>query len=682
MVAIACFLPGGAVMAGDAFVHPGLLQTGEQLDFMRAKVQAKEEPWKSAYEQLCAQSYSSMDFQPKAIAHIIRGPYGHPAVGDRDLMESANAAYSQALQWFITRDPAHAHKAGEIIDAWSGTLQDFSGNDAKLLDGWTGHVFCNAAEILRHSGAAWDDGLFRKMLLTVYYPLIKDFFPEANGNWDAAIMDTMLSMGVYLDDRAMFQRAVDHFLRGQGNGGIGKYVYPSGQCEESSRDQGHTQLGLGEMALACQVAWSQGVDLYGALDNRLALGIEYTARYMAGEDVPATCELSTVGRGKFSDIYEIVWQHYHFDRGMNMPWVRRALEKTRNGHSWSRLTFYRGTSTNTVQVPAPKPSDIADNAGAQDKPTASAPAGAIEVTPWESIQAALDAATHDGWVVLEKGNFILKEPLRVPSGVTLSGQGKETVVFFEPVKTKNPESAAIVNESGADRIVLRDFVLDGGSSVPRPTSEHPDPNAPRRARSRPNAPNRAGIVFDAANGPKMRELGLEHLTVRHWTRNGLAISNAASVQVKSCDFIDNGASVAPGPGSHHDVEFDHVTSGFVLYSRLDDSPSGDGLRVKSSSDVHVYGCELARNGGFGLQATDISTMMVSGSLAEANDYDGIFVSAAAGNGLGIEKNRCRNNGGAGIRVDSAASGYVRDNVFSANGSRQPLQIAGSPRLDR
>jgi parallel beta-helix repeat protein len=115
---------------------------------------------------------------------------------------------------------------------------------------------------------------------------------------------------------------------------------------------------------------------------------------------------------------------------------------------------------------------------------------------------------------------------------------------------------------------------------------------------------------------------------------------------------------------------------------LDDSLSGDGLRIKSSSDVHVYGCELARNGGFGLQATDISTIMVSGSLAEANDRDGVFVSAAAGNGFGIEKNLCRNNGGAGIRVDRADSGYVRNNVFSANGSGQPLQIVGSPRLDR
>jgi hypothetical protein len=157
------------------------------------------------------------------------------------------------------------------------------------------------------------------------------------------------------------------------------------------------------------------------------------------------------------------------------------------------------------------------------------------------------------------------------------------------------------------------------------------------------------------------------LTVRHWTRDGLAVSNAASVRVKSCDFMDNGDSVAPGPGSHHNVEFDHVTSGFVLYSRLDDSLCGDGLRVKSSSDVRVYGCELARNGGFGLQATDIATMMVSGSLAEANDRDGIFVSAEAGNGLGVEKNLCRNNGEAGLRVERAGSGYVRDNVFSANG---------------
>lgn len=53
---------------------------------------------------------------------------------------------------------------------------------------------------------------------------------------------------VFCDDRAIFDRAVDHFQRGPGNGGITKYVYPSGQCDENVRDQGHAQLGLGYFA--------------------------------------------------------------------------------------------------------------------------------------------------------------------------------------------------------------------------------------------------------------------------------------------------------------------------------------------------------------------------------------------------------------------------------------------------
>jgi hypothetical protein len=156
------------------------------------------------------------------------------------------------------------------------------------------------------------------MLLTVYYPLIRDYFPEANGNWDAAMMDTTLCIGIFCDDRVIFDSAVNHFLRGEGNAGITKYVYPSGQCEESTRDQAHTQLGLGELAETCQVAWSQGVDLYGAADNRLALGIEYTANYLLGDDMPSYGIISTQGRDHFSDIYESAYQHYHYVKGLEI----------------------------------------------------------------------------------------------------------------------------------------------------------------------------------------------------------------------------------------------------------------------------------------------------------------------------------------------------------------------------
>lgn len=212
-----------SILSASPFVHPGMLQTRQELEFMKQKVAAGEEPWKTAGDTLCREPYFSVNFQPQPVAHVVREPYGRPSIGDRELTESANVAYSQVLQWVVTSDQLHAQKAIEILNAWSGTLWDFEDNDAKLLAGWTGHAFCNAAKILRYTDSGWQDkdvAQFERMLLTVYYPLIKDYFPAANGNWDAAMMDTTLCIGIFCDDRAIFGSAVNHFLRGEGNGGI------------------------------------------------------------------------------------------------------------------------------------------------------------------------------------------------------------------------------------------------------------------------------------------------------------------------------------------------------------------------------------------------------------------------------------------------------------------------------
>jgi hypothetical protein len=299
---------------------------------MKGKVAASEQPWKQAWDNLLRQPYSSSDFAAHPVAHIVRGSFGRDSVGDRDLQQSANAAYSQALQWYITGDRAHAKKAIEILNTWSGTLWDFEGNDAKLLAAWTGGPFCNAAEILRATDSGWeaaDVRQFERMLMDVYVPLLRDYFPEANGNWDGAIIDTLLSIAIFRDDHALFDNAVNHFLRGEGNGGIARYIYPSGQCQENTRDQGHVQLGLGYFALAAATAWTQGVDLYSAANNRLAQGFEFTARYLLGEDVPVYGVISPQGRGRFSDIYEAVYQHYRYRNGLPLTYTARAVEHTR-----------------------------------------------------------------------------------------------------------------------------------------------------------------------------------------------------------------------------------------------------------------------------------------------------------------------------------------------------------------
>lgn len=657
---------------GRPFVHPGILQTRQDLEFMRAKVAAGEQPWKQAWENLRAEPYSSLEFRARPAAHIARGSFGSHASGDRELSASAEAAYSHALQWYITGDKAHARKAIGILDAWAEVLWDFEGNDAKLLAGWTGGALCNAAEILRATDSGWDAAgvrKFQRLMLTVYYPLLKDYFPEANGNWDAAIIDTLLSIGIFCDERAIFDSAVAHFLRGRGNGGIAKYVYPSGQCDENARDQGHTQLGLGYFARAARVAWSQGVDLWSVADRRLAVGFEYTARYMLGEDVPAFGVISAVGRGRFRDIYEALYDHYHFVEGLDMPYTARALEQAR-GRGWSALVMHRGPRPGGVRGPAAGRGwqARASKAGAQARPTAQAPAGAVVVRPGESIQKALDGqAAAGGWVVLGEGLHVITSSLRMPSGVTLAGQGRESILHFDPKAPAGNAAVAIVN--AADDLhdaTLRDFVVEG-STLARPPA---DPNQDHRARSYQSAPVRGGIAFVAQRAGQMRRLRLEHLTVRNCTHNGVALRGAAEVEVLASDFSDNGGSVVPGPGLQHNLLLTRVSGAEVKESRFDDSAWGSGVEVSFSREVSLSGNETARNGAHGIHVSESAGVRILGNLAEANDGSGIaFTRLFDGSRrVTIGQNVSRNNGGAGIDAGGAQGVAAQGNASADNGA--------------
>ena len=129
--------------------------------------------------------------------------------------------------------------------------------------------------------------------------------------------------------------------------------------QESGRDQGHSQLGLGALATICEIAYDQGDDLYSALNNRLLRGYEYVAKYNLGENnVPFKVwqdisgkyckwtKISDIKRGDFVPIYEMVYNHYVNRKGLSMPYTAKVLEKIRpegydGGHpSLGTLLFY------------------------------------------------------------------------------------------------------------------------------------------------------------------------------------------------------------------------------------------------------------------------------------------------------------------------------------------------------
>ena len=110
-------------------VHPGMLNSKAELDFIKKKIKAGEDPWGSSFKLLQSDVHAKPEWQPKPMADVIRGSYNNPNIGAGDLGNDSQAAYIQALEWALTGKKQYAEKAIEILNAWSYTLKSISGSD-------------------------------------------------------------------------------------------------------------------------------------------------------------------------------------------------------------------------------------------------------------------------------------------------------------------------------------------------------------------------------------------------------------------------------------------------------------------------------------------------------------------------------------------------------------------------
>lgn len=228
-----------------------------------------------------------------------------------------------------------------IINAYAHTLQRLDGHDAPLCTIQGYDLVCAMTLLRDHKTPEWD-----AMLRRAFLPTIQRFeadSPYANGNWGAIVNRMRMAMGIEMQDTAIYQAAIRYFLHANDNGALPHYIDEKGQCQETGRDQGHVQLGLEALCHTCEMAWEQGDDLWGALDNRLMKGIEYTARYNLGFDVPFTTWTDCTGlyndwtvpgpmsRGQLWDIYQLPYDHYVGRLGLQMPYTQKVLALQKNG---------------------------------------------------------------------------------------------------------------------------------------------------------------------------------------------------------------------------------------------------------------------------------------------------------------------------------------------------------------
>lgn len=642
------------------FTHPGINQTAADLEHMRGLILEGEQPWKDAFERL--KDATDLSFEITPFTHVMRGSYGRPNIGGEDLSKGANLAYNCALVWYITKDRAYASKAIDIINAWSAVLWDFDYNDAKLLAGWTGHLLCNAAEILRYTSSGWkqkDIDRFTEMLMTVYYPLMRFYYPQANGNWDGAIIHSILAIAVFTDNREMFSNAIDHFLYGPVNGGIFKYIYPSGQCQETLRDQGHVQLGLGEFAGAAQVAFTQGVDLFSIGNNRIALGYEYTAGFLLGKKTHSYGVISERAK-KLRDDYEYVFRHYTA-MGLVLPNTRAAADSVRATATRSVLTSVRAPGVISKKATGtPQPGETAYPAGAAETVSYDAPADAIFVAPGESIQAALDAAAGSGrWVIARAGLHTLPTTLRLPAGVTLAGEGIRTKLFLDP--SSGVRDALVNAANDLHDVTIRDLLVEGSIRSELPA----DPNS---ARSYRNPGNRGGIMLLGQTKGQLKNISLVNITVQNCTYNGVFISGAQHVRISNCDFNENGSSVVPGPKLQHNLLITHSSDIAIEDCRLDTSPFGSGVALSASGDARITRCEIARNAYYGILVSECSNILINRNFLEGNDRSGIMVEFLyrGSSGIDVDHNVIQYNNGYAVEAHATGKCNVANNSCVGN----------------
>lgn len=355
------------------FVHPGALHTKEDLNRIGEAIKNGEQPYSDGFNKLIDSPFAQSTVTSRATETIVRGGNGQNFA---QLYEDIAKAYQNALRWHLEGNEECGKTACNILNSWSGTLKTVTGNaDRYLASGLYGYQLANAAELMRDY-PDFDVEAMQNVLINVFYKPLCERFLISNefgrdhndayitnywANWDLCNMAATVAIGIFCDRRDIYEIGIEYFKNGAGNGSIYNaipHLYDGSlaQWQESGRDQGHSNLGIGLMASVCEMAWNQGDDLYSWGQNRFMYAAEYVAAYNTGVEMPFELyEWGTGGKGEYSShsvvsnatrgemrpIWALIYNHYVNRMGYEMPNVKAIMEKmgTEGGPGGHASTF-------------------------------------------------------------------------------------------------------------------------------------------------------------------------------------------------------------------------------------------------------------------------------------------------------------------------------------------------------
>ena len=396
--------------SADGFAHPGVGLGKTQLDFVKAKIAAGQEPWASAFKKLQnsgtasdGQHFSSLSYTPHPVDVLKCATAGgrayiaaHPEKpelkeqGCAAQTDDAVAAYTDALQWYYTGNPAYAQKSIQIMNAWSGKLTSiwfdqprqadgsFIYGNGKLQAAWTGETITRAAEIIRYTytPAAGQESFnvprFSSMLTNVILPLTINNWTDCCSNWLLSTTDATMAIGVFTGNHDTFNNGVGDW-RGQVPAAIymasdkPKYSAQAGAPlpppasnydrasvtgntiesrlwnsptklvngleGETCRDMSHMVMGMEAMAYGAETARLQGIDLWGEQKTRITSALELNAGYLnqklTGQTVSnwACPKPLNLGGTGYTLGWQVAYNNYAVRGGVSLPQTKALIDR-------------------------------------------------------------------------------------------------------------------------------------------------------------------------------------------------------------------------------------------------------------------------------------------------------------------------------------------------------------------
>ncbi|WCT12178.1 alginate lyase family protein [Mucilaginibacter jinjuensis] len=301
------------------FVHPGVLNTAANLDFIAGQVNGGDAGRTTSYQKVL-DFIANNPLPTQFYSTVYVGSNGHTSPSKSQIRKDAELSYALALRFAKTGNITYANQCIAILNGWSYTFQNYAPIDATdnpnqpgLEASWTTPSFVAAAEIIRYykpngvsaNWSAADINQFNAYLNNVKNNYINNVPGLGyNNNWNVSAGYAKIAIGVFLNSASVFNDG-ETIL----NNVMNSVIQSGGTMPELCvrQDCVHYQYSLTGLTYAAEIASIQGDNsLYTALSNRISQGYDFER---SAYNQSTGCNYCTTSSPIFPGV-EVAYKHY------------------------------------------------------------------------------------------------------------------------------------------------------------------------------------------------------------------------------------------------------------------------------------------------------------------------------------------------------------------------------------